>query len=238
MSTPAPAAAAAGWLALVATPIGNLEDITYRAVRILREAEVIAAEDTRRARILLQHYGIDHPLTSYHSFNEHHKTAQLIEQVRQGRKLAVLSDAGTPCLNDPGYLLVRDALAAGLEPLVIPGVSALTHAVVAAGLPMSTFVFGGFLPVKPGRRRTRLRELTAGQATLILYESPFRINRLLSELAEVLGGETPVALLREATKLHEECLRGSAAELLAKHGQRTWKGEFTVVVWLRALSDG
>ncbi len=219
-----------GSLALVATPIGNLEDITLRALRVLREAELIAAEDTRRASILLKHFGIDTRVVSYHAHNEHRKTGWLLEQVQAGRKVAVLSDAGTPCLSDPGYLLVRDAVEAGIEPMVVPGVAALTYAVVAAGLPVTTFVFGGFLPHKSGKRRTMLRELAAGGRTVILYESPFRVNRLLAEIGEELGGETRVVLVREATKLHEEHLRGTATALLTEHGKRTWKGEFTVVI--------
>lgn len=232
-STPA----TGGWLAFVATPIGNLEDMTFRAVRVLGEADLIAAEDTRRARTLLTHYQIQRPVTSYHQHNEHQKTAYLLQLVRQGQKVALLTDAGTPCLSDPGYLLVRDAVAAGIEPVVIPGVSALTHAVVAAGLPVTTFTFAGFLPVKSGRRRTTLKQLAAGSPTFFLYESPHRIGKLLLEISEELGQNVPVVLIREATKLYEERLRGTAAELLAAYGDRAWKGEFTVVVGSAVLRN-
>ena len=219
-----------GRLSLVATPIGNLEDMTFRAVRVLREADLIAAEDTRRARVLLDHFGVDRPLTSYHQHNEHWKTAQLLGQVRAGKKVAVLSDAGTPSLSDPGYLLVRDAVAAGLEPEIIPGVSALAYAVTACGFPVTEFIFAGFLPAKGARRRRLLVELLAKAPTVFLFESPFRVGKLLEEIVAELGGDTRVALLREATKLHEEHLRGSAADVLERHRDRHWKGEFTVAI--------
>lgn len=225
----------AGWLALVATPIGNLDDITLRALETLRQADVIAAEDTRRARQLLSRFEIQPgQLISYHAHNEHKKTAHLLQMVQNGQKLAVVSDAGTPCISDPGYLLVRDAVGAGIEPVVIPGVSALTHAAVAAGLPVSTFTFAGFLPPKGAKRSKRIDELLAAAPTLVLYESPHRVGRLLQDIIDAVGGEVRVVILREATKLHEECLRGTAAELLAAHGSRTWKGEVTVVVSLTA----
>ncbi len=217
-----------GWLALIASPIGNLEDITLRALRMLREADLVAAEDTRRARKLLTHFEISCATTSYHSHNEHGKTHQLLEQVQQGRRIAVLTDAGTPAVSDPGYLLMRDAVEAGIEPIIIPGASALTFAVVACGFPISDFIFGGFLPMKSGKRRSMLRQLFASSRTVFLFESPHRMSKLLTEIVEELGGETMVAIVREATKLHEEVLRGSAAELLAAHGSRSWKGELTV----------
>jgi 16S rRNA (cytidine1402-2'-O)-methyltransferase len=217
-----------GWLALVATPIGNLEDITLRAVRVLREADLIAAEDTRRAGILCRAHDVHARLLAYHAHNEHRRTADLLDAVQAGRKVVVLSDAGTPAVSDPGFLVVRAALERGIEPQVIPGVSALTFAVVACGLPVDRFAFFGFPPVKPGRRRAFLARLAQVDATCFLFESPFRVTRLLTDIGEVLGAETPVALVREATKLHEETLRGTAAELLAAHAGREWRGEFVV----------
>jgi len=219
-----------GWLALVATPIGNLEDITLRAIRILREADLIAAEDTRHAAILCQRHEIKAPLVPYHAWNEHHRTTALLQQVTQGKKVAVLSDAGTPAISDPGFFLVRAALQQGIEPLVIPGVSALTFAVVAAGLPMDHVFFAGFPPVKPGKRRALLEQIQALACTCVVFESPHRITRLLEEVVAVLGGTTPMALVREATKLHEEILRGTAGELLEKYRDKNWRGEFTVVI--------
>ena len=217
-----------GWLALVATPIGNLEDITLLAVRVLREADLIAAEDTRRAGILCKAHNISAPLVAYHAWNEHHRTTALLAQVTQGKKVAVLSDAGTPAISDPGFFLVRAAVQQGIEPQVIPGVSALTFAVVAAGLPVDQFIFAGFLPVKPGKRRAMLERVRAAACTCFFFESPHRITRFLEDVVAVLGPATPVALTREATKLHEETLRGTAGELLEKHRDRAWRGEFTI----------
>lgn len=218
-----------GWLALVATPIGNLEDITLRALRTLREADLIAAEDTRRARKLCTHFDIHTPLTSYHAHNEHRKTDWLLDQVEAGKRVAVLSDAGTPAVSDPGFLVVREALRRGIGPRVIPGVSAVTFSIVAAGLPVDRFTFLGYPPVKPGKRRNFLQTARAMAGTYVLFESPHRMNRLLQALCEVFGTETPVAIIREATKLHEECLRGTAGSLASECAGREWRGECTVV---------
>ena len=222
-----------GWLALVATTIGNLEDITLRALRVLREADLIAAEDTRRARNLCRHFEVPASLVSYHAHNEHRKTELLLDDVAAGRRVAVLSDAGTPAISDPGFLLVRAALARGIEPIVVPGVSALTHAVVACGLPVDRFSFLGFPPVKSGRRQRFWQELRSRSETVILFEAPHRIERLLSEVTEALGPDTRIVLVREATKLHEECVRGPVGQLRLKHEGRTWRGEFTVVIGRR-----
>ena len=219
-----------GWLALVATPIGNLEDITHRALRVLKEADLLAAEDTRRARKLCAHFDIHTPMTAYHAHNEHRKTEWLLDQVETGKRVAVLSDAGTPAISDPGFLIVREALRRGIEPRVIPGVSAVTFALVAAGLPVDRFTFLGYPPVKPGKRRNFLKTRCEPGGTFILFESPHRLNRLLGALCEVLGPETPLAIIREATKLHEECLRGTARLLADKYLDRDWRGECTVVV--------
>lgn len=219
-----------GSLAIVASPIGNLEDMTFRAVRVLGEADLIAAEDTRRARKLLDHYDIGGRVTSYHAHNEHRKTKGLLDQVAAGKKVAVLSDAGTPAISDPGFLIVRAALRQGIDPVIIPGVSALTFAVVACGFPVNEFCFAGFLPQKSGKRRAVLARLAAQGQTFFLFESPHRIGRLLREIVENVGAQAQVALIREATKLYEERLRGSAAELLAAFGEKKWKGELTIAV--------
>lgn len=217
-----------GWLALVATPIGNLEDTTFRAVRTLKEADCIAAEDTRRAGKLCAHFAIDTPRTAYHAHNEHRRTDGLLHRVENGEKIAVLSDAGTPAVSDPGFLIVREALKRGIEPVIVPGVSALTFAVVAAGLPVDQFHFAGFLHQKSGKRRTALEGMARTGGTWFLFESPHRVVRLLGEIVDIVGEETQVALIREATKLHEECLRGPAGELAETCADRSFRGEFVV----------
>ncbi|MFW5802735.1 MAG: 16S rRNA (cytidine(1402)-2'-O)-methyltransferase [Verrucomicrobiota bacterium] len=221
-------ASQSGWLALVATPIGNLEDMTFRAVRMLGEADCIAAEDTRRAAKLCAHFDIRTPRTAYHAHNEHRRTQSLLDRVEGGEKIAILSDAGTPAVSDPGFLIVREALKRGIQPQVIPGVSALTFAIVAAGLPVDTFHFGGFLPPKSGKRQTALAGMREIGGTWFLFESPHRIGRLLEEIVRVVGGTTRVALIREATKLHEECIRGVAEDLLARYADTSFRGEFVV----------
>ena len=219
-----------GFLALVATPIGNLEDTTLRAIRILRTADLVAAEDTRRAKKLLLHYNITCPLTSYNKDNEHWKTVHLLNKVKLGENIAALTDSGTPSISDPGYLLVREAILQEISPLIIPGVSALTYSVVACGLPVSQFCFSGFLPKGKQKRRSQLKKLACHNDTFFLFESPKRVNQLLLEIVEEIGPETSVILIREATKSFEEHLRGSATELLNEHGERIWKGEFTVAI--------
>lgn len=219
-----------GKLYIVSTPIGNLEDITLRALRILKEADIIAAEDTRHSRTLLSHYGISTRLVSYHAFNEHQRTTELIGQILDGAKVAVISDAGTPGIADPGFLLVREGWKNGIVPEIIPGVSALTFAAVASGLPIDRFAFYGFLPVKSGRRGAALEKVAAEDKTVVIYESPHRLGKLIRELAECLDGAAPVAIVREATKLHEEIIRGSIAEVEAAVAGRSWKGECVVVV--------
>jgi len=216
-------------LYIVGTPIGNLDDLTYRAARIIQEADVIAAEDTRRAGILLQHIGVKKPLVSYHSHNEHRKTADLLDRVEDGQTLALLTDAGMPVISDPGFLLVRDAVARGIVPVVIPGVSAVTTAVAAAGLPAHEFLFAAYLPPKGEKRRTQLRRMLDGCCTVVLFESPHRVDKLLADIIAV-APDADVALMRELTKLHEEHLRGKPADLLAAHADRKWRGEFTVVI--------
>ncbi len=219
-----------GTLYLVSTPIGNLEDMTFRAVNVLRSCDVIFAEDTRRTKILLARYEISRRLESYHSFNEHGRTPELLARVKAGEKIALVTDAGTPCVADPGFLLVREAVKAGIEPQIIPGVSSLTFAVAASALPSDKFAFYGFLPVKSGRRSARIAEIAAENKSVVIFESPYRLSKLLGELCEVLGPEAHVAVIREATKIHEEVLRGSLGEVTRKTANRSWKGECVVVV--------
>jgi 16S rRNA (cytidine1402-2'-O)-methyltransferase len=219
-----------GKLYIVSTPIGNLEDITLRALRILKEADLIAAEDTRHSRTLLAHYQISTRLVSYHSFNEHQRTTELINRILGGARVAVISDAGTPGIADPGFLLVREGWKNGIVPEVIPGVSALTFAVAASGLPIDRFAFYGFLPVKSGRRGAVLEKIVHEDKTVVIYESPHRLDKLVHELAERLNGETQLAIIREATKLHEEIIRGTVAGVAAAVAGRRWKGECAVVV--------
>ena len=216
-----------GQLYIVTTPIGNLEDITLRALRILKEVDIIAAEDTRHTRQLLSHFDIHcSQLVSCHAFNEHARVGELLEELRQGRSIAAVSDAGTPSIADPGYCLARAAIEAGFEPVVIPGVSALTFAATASGLPVDKFAFYAFPPIKSGRRKMFFDRIAAEDKTVFFYESVHRIAKTLKEIADWIGPETQVALIREATKLHEEIRRGTAAELAANPG--VLKGEFVI----------
>ena len=219
-----------GKLYIVSTPIGNLNDITYRALETLRSVDMIAAEDTRHTRKLLTHFDIHTKMCSYHTHNEHHKTAKLIEEIQAGLKLAVVSDAGTPSIADPGFLLVREALVAGIEPEIIPGVSALTFAATAAGLPVDKFAFYGFPPVKSGRKTAFFESIAAEDKTVIIFESPHRIGKTLDYISRIIGSDTLVAIIREATKFHEEVLRGTAEELSVQHKDRNWKGECVLVI--------
>ena len=220
---------APGTLYLVATPIGNLEDITLRALRVLRECHLVAAEDTRRTGQLLQHFEIRKPLLSYFKFNEARRSEEIVERLRQGGIIALVSDAGTPGISDPGERVVRSALAAGCRVEAVPGPSALLPALTASGLPTHEFHFIGFLPHKSGQRRKKLEELKAIPGTHVLYESPYRIEKLLAELAEILP-QRQVVLAREITKKFEEFLRGSPAELLGIAAKRSLKGEFVVMI--------
>jgi 16S rRNA (cytidine1402-2'-O)-methyltransferase len=220
----------AGTLCLVATPIGNLEDITHRAVRVLKEADLIACEDTRRTRILLEHYGIRSPLVSYHEHNEAQRAEQLLGKLVQGKKVALVSDAGTPLVSDPGFRLVAKAVAHGIRVEPVPGPSALVAALAASGMPAGEFHFAGFLPAKTAQRRKLLGKLKDEEATLVFYEAPHRVLAALEDIEAVLGAR-PVVLAREMTKLHEEFLRGTPAELRrALQGRAAVKGEITLVV--------
>jgi len=219
----------AGTLYLVATPIGNLEDITLRALRVLRECDVVAAEDTRHSGRLLKHFGISKPLLSYFQFNEARRSEEIIGRLRSGEKVALVTDAGSPGISDPGERVVKAAIAAGFRVESVPGPSALVAALTASGLPTDEFHFIGFLPYKSGQRRNKLESLKSFDGTLVLYESPYRIEKLLVELSEVFP-DRQVVLARELTKKFEEFLRGKPAELLAIAKKRSLKGEFVVMV--------
>jgi 16S rRNA (cytidine1402-2'-O)-methyltransferase len=219
----------AGTLYLVATPIGNLEDITLRALRVLRECDVAAAEDTRHSGQLLKHFGISKPLLSYFQFNEARRSEEIIERLRRGEKVALVTDAGSPGISDPGERVVKAAIAAGFRVESVPGPCALVAALTASGLPTDEFHFVGFLPHKSGQRRNKLESLKSFDGTLVLYESPYRVEKLLVELSEVFP-EHEVVLARELTKKFEEYLRGKPAELLAMAKKRSLKGEFVVMV--------
>ena len=220
---------APGTLYLVATPIGNLEDITLRALRTLKECDVVAAEDTRRTGQLLMYFGISKPLLSYFQFNEAKRSEQIIERLRRGEKVALVTDAGSPGISDPGERVVKAATAAGLRVESVPGPSALVAALTASGLPTEEFHFIGFLPHKSGQRRRELERLKGIAGTLVVYESPYRVEKLLVELNELFSGRQ-VVLARELTKKFEEYLRGTPAELLEVLKRRSLKGEFVVLV--------
>lgn len=219
----------AGVLYVVATPIGNLDDMTHRAEKILRDADAILCEDTRHSGKLLQHYGIKQPLVSLHEHNERERVAAVLRRLEQGQKLALISDAGTPLISDPGYVLVREARAAGHAVIPVPGASAVITALSAAGLPTDRFCFEGFLPPKSAARRERLQGLSAETRTLVFYESPRRLADMLNDVADIMGEDRAVVVARELTKLHEEFLRGSARELADKL-QDGIKGECVVMI--------
>lgn len=216
-------------LYLVATPIGNREDITLRALRTLRECDVVAAEDTRRTGQLLNYFGISRPLLSYFRFNEAKRSEEILERLARGEKVALVTDAGTPGISDPGERVVRAAIAAGFRVESVPGPCALIAALTASGLPTEEFHFVGFLPVKSAQRRKKLEALQNISGTLALYESPYRIDKLLVELSEIFPNTT-VILARELTKKFEEFLRGTPAELLEILKSRSLKGEFVVLM--------
>jgi len=218
-----------GNLFIVATPIGNLEDITFRAVRVLSEVDLIAAEDTRQTRVLLDRYRINTPMTSYHKFNIRGKTDRIVDLLREGKNIALVSDAGMPGISDPGYELIKSAVEEGVRVEPVPGASAAITALAASGLPTDRFVFEGFLPKKPGKKKKALEALKDDPRTVIIYESPYRLVKTLGDIQNVLG-ERRVAVCRELTKKFEEVIRGKAGEV-AKHLQgRKVKGEVVVVV--------
>jgi 16S rRNA (cytidine1402-2'-O)-methyltransferase len=218
-----------GILAIVSTPIGNMEDITLRALRILKEADLIAAEDTRRTGLLLKHFGIEKPLTSYFEGNELKKKEVILSRLKQGDRVALVSDAGTPGISDPGFRLIRAAIEHEIPVTPIPGPSAVITALSVSGLPTDAFFFKGFLPHKSKKRRDLLIELEDARETLIFYESPHRISETLKDVYEVLG-DREIVLSRELTKVYEEVLRGKASEIQFQIGERKLKGEITLVI--------
>lgn len=226
-----------GTLYLVATPIGNLADITHRALQVLRDVDLIACEDTRHTRKLLQHYGIDKKTVSYHEHNEQQRAAELIELLQQGSSIAVVSDAGTPAISDPGFRLVRAAIENHLSVVPLPGPSALIAALVAAGLPTDEFFFGGFLPARSGARRARLSELRSIPGTLIFYEAPHRLAPSLKDAYEILG-ERDAVVARELTKLHEEIRRGRLSELSEHYSNAEQpRGEIVLLIDRTVLDE-
>jgi 16S rRNA (cytidine1402-2'-O)-methyltransferase len=218
-----------GSLYVVATPIGNLEDITLRALRVLKEVDLIAAEDTRHTQTLLRHYDIRTPLTSYHEHNERSKARPLVERLLGGESIALLSDAGTPAISDPGYRLVVEAIRAGVQVIPLPGASALTAVLSASGLPTDRFVFEGFLPAKEQERKSKLQTLRRETRTLIFYEAPHRLKQSLADMEQILG-DRQIVIGREVSKAHEEFLRGTIAEVAGRIADQSIKGEITIVL--------
>lgn len=211
------------------TPVGNLEDITFRAIRILKEADMVLAEDTRTSGILLKHFDIKNHLISHHKFNEHGTSAGIVERLKGGADIALISDAGTPGISDPGFYLVREAAAAGITVQCLPGATAFVPAIVSSGLPCDRFCFEGFLPQKKGRA-TRLESLRNETRTMVFYESPYRVLKTLRQLAEYFGGERQASACREISKIHEESVRGTLAEVIAHFETTEPRGEFVIVV--------
>ena len=218
-----------GILYIVPTPIGNLEDITLRALRVLKEVDLIAAEDTRHTQHLLTHYGIHTPLTSYHEHNERKKAPALVERIKNGAQVALVCDAGTPAISDPGYRLVVDAIRAGIQIIPLPGASALATVLSASGLPTDRFLFEGFLPAKKQQRKAKLQALRQQSATLVFYEAPHRLIEALNDIQQILG-EREMVVAREVTKVHEEFLRGKVSSVIGQLEGRKIKGEITIVV--------
>ncbi len=218
-----------GILYVIPTPVGNLEDMTLRAIRLLREADVVLAEDTRTSGILLKHFDIHTRLMSHHKFNEHGTSGAVVERLLAGETVALISDAGTPGISDPGFFLVREAVRAGIEVQTLPGATAFVPALVSSGLPCDRFVFEGFLPQKKGRQ-TRLESLRDEQRTMVFYESPFRLVKALQQFAEVFGPDRQACVCREISKVHEESVRGSLEELVAHFTATPPKGEIVIVV--------
>lgn len=218
-----------GKLFLVPTPIGNLEDMTFRAIRILKEVDLILAEDTRTSAKLLHHYEIKNKLVSHHKFNEHKTVEMIAGQIEQGKNVALISDAGTPGISDPGFLLVKTCLEKEIEVECLPGATALIPALVNSGFPTDRFTFEGFLPQKKGRHK-KIKELMSETRTMIFYESPYRLMKTLEQLAEFLGTERRASVSRELSKLFEENKRGTLGELIAHFGAKTIKGEIVIVL--------
>ena len=218
-----------GTLYVVPTPVGNMEDMTLRAIRVLKEADLILAEDTRTSSVLLKHYGIRNQLMSHHKFNEHGTSAAIVERLLAGQTIALISDAGTPGISDPGFFLIREAVAAGVEVQCLPGATAFVPAIVSSGLPDDRFCFEGFLPQKKGRQ-SRLESLRDEPRTMVFYESPYRVLKTLQQFSEFFGEDRRVSCCREISKVHEESVRGTLSEVIAHFTQTEPRGEFVIVV--------
>lgn len=218
-----------GKLYIIPTPVGNLEDMTFRAIRLLKEVDLILAEDTRTTGFLLKHFEIQNKMQSYHKFNEHKAIAHIIDRLNAGENIALVSDAGTPGISDPGFLVGRECIKAGIEVECLPGATALIPALVSSGIPCDKFYFEGFLPQKKGRM-TRFKELAEISTTIVLYESPHRVLKTLTQLAEYMGEDRYAATCREISKLHEETLRGTLAELIIHFTTKAPRGEFVIII--------
>ncbi|MDL2322978.1 16S rRNA (cytidine(1402)-2'-O)-methyltransferase [Bacteroidales bacterium OttesenSCG-928-A17] len=218
-----------GKLYLVPTPVGNLEDMTFRAIRILKEVDLILAEDTRTTSFLLKHFEITNKMQSHHKFNEHKTVESVVSRIKSGSTIALVSDAGTPGISDPGFLIVRECVANEIEVECLPGATAFVPALINSGFPCDRFCFEGFLPIKKGRK-TRLEQLAEEKRTLIFYESPYRVLKTLMQLREFMGPERKVSVSREISKLHEETLRGTLDEIISHFTVNEPRGEFVIVV--------
>ncbi|MBR2326676.1 MAG: 16S rRNA (cytidine(1402)-2'-O)-methyltransferase [Alistipes sp.] len=223
-------------LYIVPTPIGNLEDITLRAIRVLKEVDFILAEDTRTSAVLLKHLGIEKPLRSHHKFNEHATVAMVADAIEQGRDVALISDAGTPGISDPGFLLVRTCVERGIEVSTLPGATAFVPALVQSGFPCDKFCFEGFLPQKKGRKK-RIEALANEERTMIFYESPYRIVKCLEQFSEIFGTEREVAVSREISKIYEQTIRGTLGEVAEHFRKNAPKGEFVIIVAGHSLKN-
>ena len=216
-------------LTVVPTPVGNMDDMTFRAIRVLREADLILAEDTRTSAVLMKHFDIKTKMIAHHKFNEHQTVGGVVEKIKSGMNVALISDAGTPAISDPGFLVVRECVANGVEVECLPGATAFVPALVSSGLPNDRFCFEGFLPQKKGRQK-RLLALQDETRTMIFYESPYRVVKALEQFAEFFGGDRMASVSREISKIHEETVRGTLTELLAHFTQYPPKGEFVIIV--------
>lgn len=218
-----------GKLYVVPTPVGNMEDMTFRAIRILKEADLILAEDTRTSGILLKHYEIKNAMQSHHKFNEHQTVESIVNRIKGGQTVALISDAGTPGISDPGFLVVRECVRNGIEVQCLPGATAFVPALVSSGLPDERFCFEGFLPQKKGRM-TRLNALKEETRTMTFYESPYRLLKTLTQFAEIFGADRPVSVCREISKIHEESVRGTLQEVIAHFTETEPRGEIVIIL--------
>lgn len=222
-----------GTLYIIPTPIGNLEDMTFRAIRILKEVDIILAEDTRTTGFLLKHFEIVNKMQSYHKFNEHKAISQIIDRLNAGENVGLVSDAGTPGISDPGFLISRECVKAGIKVECLPGATAFVPALVASGIPCDKFYFEGFLPPKKGRM-TRMKELALLDKTIVLYESPYRVVKTLTQLAEYMGEDRYISISREISKLHEENVSGTIKELITYFTEKEPRGEFVIIIGVNA----